>query len=148
MDLKCKDPGGLVCRDLGAYTVVYFSLFSLGSLGCLGRPSLGGRFSLGCCDRFSLGCCGRLVFIGNTFSVITVIFRLTIFSFGCCCCLFVYRIGLSFLVLLNRQVFEVRSFFTDSVKLSGFLTTSVHINNFKSTACGDGYSISYETFCQ
>ena len=32
MDLKCKDPGGLVCRDLGAYTVVYFSLFSLGSL--------------------------------------------------------------------------------------------------------------------
>ena len=22
MDLKCKDPGGLVCRDLGAYTVV------------------------------------------------------------------------------------------------------------------------------
>ena len=27
-----------------------------------------------------------------------------------CCCLFVYRIGLSFLVLLNQQAFEVRSF--------------------------------------
>ena len=28
-------------------------MFSLGSLGCLGRPSLSGRFSLGCCDPVS-----------------------------------------------------------------------------------------------
>ena len=52
-----------------------------------GRPSLSGRFSLGCCDRFSLGCCGRLFSLGvpspllPLFSGLRFFFRLLLLPF-------------------------------------------------------------------